>query len=537
MTVANAVRTTKTVADASGEYESLLPLWKRSRAACSGERFVKAHDRTLDVTSFRNFLTPFSPSMTQQQYDFYKAEAEWPGIVAMFSRMLVGGLLRKQPILSLPESAPDGADKWILGEFGQDGSPLIAVLDQVVWEELQTSRAWLFIDYPSVSEEEYQAMDQASRDRVRPYPVLWKAESVINFRYSTDAFGKRIIDRVITRGFEESYDTNEFHPDLIDTVRVHELDEGGFYRVRVYQLVAPATDVPVVNGQKQAPKQDNTPKFELVDVVEDILAHGERLDYIPAWPLNGSAEYQEPMLTALIDKEVHLYNKLSRRNHLMYGAATYTPVISSDMLDEDFQQIVDSGLGTWIKLRQNDTADILKTPTDALKDMEASIAAHIEEMAKMGIRMLTPETDQSGVALDLRNASQNAQVGTLNTKISNTMKQVICCMIKRRYGVDIDVHDVKFQLSSDFNPTPLGADWLRLATEWYSAGLIPRTVWLEILKHNDMLSPDYDDEDGKKEITADMDAAMKADVQSQKYVQEVVGEAAGATKPATPKVK
>jgi hypothetical protein len=140
----------------------------------------------------------------------------------------------------------------------------------------------------------------------------------------------------------------------------------------------------------------------------------------------------------------------------------------------------------------------------------ANAYASIEEMAKMGIRMLSPETAQSGVALDIRNAAQNAQMGVLNTKISNTMRQIIAFMIRWKYNIEIKIDDVQFELSADFNPTPLGADWLRLATEWYEKGLIPRSVWLQILKQNDMLSPDYDDEAGKQEITADMDAVMKA---------------------------
>jgi hypothetical protein len=98
---------------------------------------------------------------------------------------------------------------------------------------------------------------------------------------------------------------------------------------------------------------------------------------IPAWPLNGSIDALEPMLSPIIDKELSLYNKLSRRNHLLYGASTYTPVIVSDMSDDDFQNIVDSGLGTWIRLRQGDDAKVLETPTAALQDMDRAIAATI----------------------------------------------------------------------------------------------------------------------------------------------------------------
>jgi hypothetical protein len=62
--------------------------------------------------------------------------------------MLLGGLLRKQPILTLPEDAPEGAENWILNNFGQDDSTLISFLDSAIWEELQTSRAWVYVSYP-----------------------------------------------------------------------------------------------------------------------------------------------------------------------------------------------------------------------------------------------------------------------------------------------------------------------------------------------------------------------------------------------------
>jgi hypothetical protein len=149
--------------------------------------------------------------------------------------------------------------------------------------------------------------------------------------------------------------------------------------------------------------------------------------------------------------------------------------------------------------------------------MDRAIAASVEEMAKLGIRMLSPEAAQSGVALEIRNAAQTAQLGTLNSKISNVMSQIIVFMINWRYDLELKVSDIDFSLSADFNPTPLGADWLRLATEWYQAGLIPRTVWLQVLKQNDIIPPDYDDETGKKEINGDELLNKSADIGNSDY--------------------
>ena len=506
MTVVNAAQAAiKTVADPNAEYESLKKIWERSRAVCQGERFVKDYDGYVDTISFTNLLIPFSPSMTQQQFNFYKAEAELPGITAQFAKMLVGGLLRKSPTLTLPPEVPEEVHDWIMNEFGQDDSTLTAWLDNALWEEMQTSRAWDIVDYPQIQNAEN--MTKEENYEYKPYHCLYKAESVINWRTRKNAHGKLILDRLIIRGMVEEFDEqNEFHPKFRDTVWVHELDENEEYRVRIFKRPIDSSNVPVIAGQQQMDVTKNV--FVEVEVQDNIMMNGERLDFVPAWPLNGSIPVTQPMLSPIIDKEVALYNKTSRRNHLLYGASTYTPYICSDMGDEAFKEIVDGGLGTWLKLRAGDTAGVLETPTAALADMDRTIAAGIEEMAKLGIRMLTPETDQSGVALEIRNAAQTAQLGSLNNKISNTMKQIICFMIEWRFDVEVEESKVDFSLSADFSPVPLGSDWLRLATEWYQQGLIPRSIWLNILKHNDMIPPDYDDEEGQVEIAKDLETTM-----------------------------
>jgi len=499
MSVQNAVQPEKTVSDPTASYESIKPLWDRSRAVCSGERFVKDYDNTLDTLHFSNLLIPFSPTMTSSQYEFYKAEAELPGISAQFGKMLVGGLLRKKPILKLPESVPKDGLNWIMNNFGQDDASLAAFLDTALWEEIQTSRAWIYVDYPRVLNAEQLTPEET--EGLKPYPILWPAENVINWRTKLNSKGQRVLSQIVVRIYEESFARNEFHPDLVDTVYVHELDNNEQYQIRKYQKEVLEVAIPVINGKKQSNTKTNKEVFVLKETNTNILMNGERLSIIPAWPLNGSIEVIEPMLTPIIDREIALYNKISRRNHLLYGASTYTPVITSDMSDEDFDDIVSAGLGSWLRLKQGDTATVLETPTGALADMDRAIASTVEDMAKLGIRMLSPETAQSGVALDLRNAAQTAQLGTFNVKTSSTMADVIAFMLKWRYDLDIKPADITFSLSADFNPSPLGENWLRLITEWYEGGLIPRSIWIDILKHNDIVPPEYNDEVGRQEIT------------------------------------
>ncbi len=112
-------------------------------------------------------------------------------------------------------------------------------------------------------------------------------------------------------------------------------------------------------------------------------------------------------------------------------------------------------------------------------------------------------SDQSGVALSLRNAAQNAALATLNAKVSESMKKIIKHLVNWRYDTDVQETDIRFTLSGDFAPAPRGPEWMRLITEWYSGGLIPRTAFIELAKSNDALPTDYDDANGQNEISQD----------------------------------
>jgi hypothetical protein len=490
----NDARDEKGVGDPCASYDSMKETWKKIRAACDGHDAVIAYDmnKGLDTLNFSNLLIPFSPSMDITQYKFLLSEAEWPGVTSVYLRVLLGGLLRKLPKLELPESFQnkEEATNWIQHMFGEDGCSLAAFLDSAVFEELQTARAWVHVDHKVVEEEDEEALLEGSR----PFARFYKAEDIINWKITDNK-----LSRVVIRAIEEVEVEGEFHPRLRQVVYVHEVANGK-YQVRKFEKRADESEVQVVAGQRQAKTQ--TEHFAEGET-RVVLINGEPIDFLPLWPLNGSARISQPPLTAFVNKEISLYNKTARRNHLMYTAATYTPVICSDMTDEEFQHIVDGGLGTWIHLQKGDTAAVLQTPTEALEDMEKAIAQAYDELARLGVRMLAPEAAQSGVALELRNAAQSAQLGTLNTKISSTLRAIIAFMLNWRYEAELSASDIDFSLSEDFNPVPLGADWLRLVTEWYEKGFLPRSSWLQIMKLNDILPPDYDDLEGVEEINKD----------------------------------
>ena len=488
----------------SASYMSMKPLWKKARAVLQGEAHSKAHDEYVE-RDYSNLLLPFSPSMTQQQYDFYKSEAELPGLTTQYARVLISALLRKQSQLTLPEELGEDAYNWITKDMTLDGASLFNFLDSAIWEELQTSRAWVYIDRPTVSDSELEMMSPEERMTISPYPVLIKAENVINVQVKTHPVTRiKTLTRWVTRYITEEYDNdNPWHPNYIDTVCDHYLDEEGMLVLDYYRKESGSHQVSAINGVIEQEYEDSADGgFVLYDTVYP-MKFGQRLQRIPAFPLNGQIEPIEPVLMPLIDREVSLYNKVSRRNHLLYGAATYTPVVQSDMTDEEFEELVNAGLGTWLRVRKDESITVLETPTGALSDMDRAIEATVAEMAKMGIRMLSPEQAASGVALEIRNASQTAQLGTMNAKISGSMQEILAFMINWKYDTDYTGNDIQFQLSSDFAATVGGEGAMRLVSEWYQSGIISRETWVNIAKYNDFLPADYNDDEAIESIQTD----------------------------------
>jgi hypothetical protein len=488
------------------EYESMVRIWKRCRAILNGELYAKEHDRYVDQVNYTNLLVPFSPRMSQEQYRWYVAEAELPGLTSQYAKILTGGLLRKPPEINLPDTVPEGAEAWLRNRFTEDGRPIIAFLDAAIWEELSTSRGWVSVDFPVVPD--YANLDPEQKKMIAPYPVLWRAEDVINWQTGIDgSTGRPALTRVVFRYIDRSYKDSEWHPNLRIVAVDHYLDEADIYRVQYYTKEGEAT-VDLINGDLKMTQIFGTELFSNDHWIADgdpitPMMWGEPMTSLPIFPLNGEVALEAPMLTPLIDKEIALYNKVSRRNHLMYGASTFTPVVFSDMSNEDFTSVVNAGLGSWIKLGSGDKIDAFRTPTDALADMDRAIESSLAEMTRMGVRILAPEGDQSGIALEIRNSSLTAQLGLMNNKLSATMAEVVKLMLRWRYGRDLEVEDLEFKLSADFNPTPLGSEWARLVTEWYQNRLIPRSVWLSVAKQHDILPADYDDQMGMEEIGQD----------------------------------
>jgi len=482
----------KSIGDPRSEWTSAEQSWLRSRAVIEGPGAAREHDKLI---SFNNLLVPFSVKMTQQQYELLLAEAELPCITAQFQKILVESLLRKRPTLSLKGN--EQFENWILDEFGQDGAPIEPVIADALQEELATGFAWAFVDHPRVTEAMLEEMTTEERKNVRPYVVVRRAEEVINWQYGIDNTGRRQLLYVVIRTFVSKPVPGSVHPQVSEVIYKHFLDEQGEYSIEEF-VGSERPEIPSTAGRAGDNKTGGG-GYVSRGVIK-ITAVGTPLKYIPAWPLSANSDVITSPLMPIVEKEIALYNKMTRRNHLLYNASTFTPVVIGDISRENFNDVVDGGLGTWMLLPAGSSVDVLATPTAALGDYDRAIENALEEIAALGVRMLSPQSQKSGVALKIHNAAQTAQLGALNTDVANTWRQVIRCMIHWYTGVEPPLESITFSLSSDFLSSAQGEVLLRMVGDWCERGLIDRKLFIHVLNQNGLLPDGYNDEDAQKSL-------------------------------------
>ena len=482
----------KSIGTPNAVYESLREVYRNNRAVLSGESYVKALDT---APSYNNLLKPFSDVMTQEQYDIYKAEAELPAWVEQYARTLVSGLLRKEPQIRLPESMPEEQHNevmtWLESTFGQYDESLLTFLDSALWEELNNSRAFVLLTYPNLDRQLERG------ETLEPYPILLKGESIINWRTDVDRrTGKLVLTSVVIYSEEAEYtDENPWHPNYIPTVYWHYLDGDGYYVVEKHQNRTGYEKSIAIAGQIQQLPSVNTDDWTLVARDDDIRFGNQRMDFLPVYPLNGHIEPIEPILTNLITKELHQYQRLSGRNHLQNGTRAYTVLVKSDQIKaKDQEQFKRQGLGSIWFLNSDDDADVLAPPHEALAEFYKSIEASYEEMSNLGMRLMSPEVRShvSGVAINLQQGASVSILASLNTRISETMRNIIASMVNWRYGTDYAIGDFSFSLSSDFTAGPIGIEGVRLIGEWYLRGMVDADAWIYAAKKNDLLPSDWD---------------------------------------------
>ena len=472
------------VGDPNRVYDSLAPHYRVNKAVVGGASEVKKLDRSV-MSDGSNLLLPFSPAMTAASYDWYKNLSEFPGFTDQYTQVLVSGLVRKDPALTI-EGVDDSEERldWILNDFTRDGNSLDGFLKMALKEEMTTSRAFIQVNYP------------ASGDRKLAYPTLIYGEQVINWRATDNQLSLLVVKKNVLVDYSEAEISNNaqlvYHQKNVERVYVHRLNEG-LYEVREYRHSSEDNVMPkgIVDGRPDDASSPYSGTDWILHAVEENIRIGsERLDFLPLFPLNGEVEPKVPLISHMIERELTLYNLLSRSNYLLYNSAAYTPIFYGDFSEDQATLVEERGIGRMLFLPEGARAEILSSPIEALDSYLNRIQQTVEDMAKLGARIINAElqTHQSGTAVNSARAPQVSQLSSLSGSVSSQLRKVIVLMIRWSYPGETPVVD--FKLSPDYEDDVLGVEWARLFGEWYDKGIFPEGYFTRFLRNEGVLRVD-----------------------------------------------
>ena len=413
------------VAKAHEEYFAYAPLWLRYRACLGGQEAVKLHDRLYpDI----RILQLYRRGISTEDQRFYASRAYWPAIVSTYAQVLERALLRSAPLIQLPP-ALEPEREWLEQQIGENGESLADFLSKMISSELTSSRAWVRTSLAEGGE--------------YPFAEVIPAERVIDWRTAMVDGRERLVQVRIVRTVSE-FNFETFDEEFEDVIEVHELVEGR-YQIRVYRGATSTTTAGL-----------NSSSYQLSETLTNISGQSGPIDFLPIFPVNGSIDPVQPLLSHLCNIEIDTYNLSTRLENLFSAASMPTVVVKDSNLatqtSRDDQIALERGYGSFVYVNSEASVEFLAAPVDAISHFQAEIQSKYELLAKLGIRMLSSEggTNQSGDALRIRNNFSQITLSYLSMLFSRATKRLITELMAWR-GLSFDPNDIDVTLSSSMS--------------------------------------------------------------------------------------
>lgn len=434
--------------------------WKKCRDVSEGESAIhsareqylpRLAEETDESYNLRLGMTPFF-------------NATWRTIAG-----LRGMLFRKPPTVEISSGILDDLDNIDLA-----GTSMSDLAQEVVEEALTVGRVGLMVDYPQVFDADLLTQADIRARGLRTTVVLYKTESIINWKTSTIGGGKRLTMVVLQEQATVEGKT-EFHHASETRYRVLDLVNGA-YRQRLFKINDKDEDVllsesyPLMNNMtmgfipfvfigvdKLGPEVDSPP---LVDLINTNLKHyGQATSYERGCFFSGLPT----MFISGHESDSPIYIGGNVANSLINPAAKayYVEVT-----------------GNFSALRTN------------LEDKK-------REMAVLGARML--EEQKLGVeaaeAIARRHNGEESFLSAIAQTVSKGLTLAIDWYAMWQ-GVE---SDNVYEINRDFVPTKMDSQTLTAMVGAWQLGAFSKETLFQNLKHGEIISDSttFEEEESK----------------------------------------
>jgi hypothetical protein len=467
------------------QHVAMLPVWERIRDAVAGEDAIKAKG-AMYLPELGGQAERVTGSAAED-YDNYKARAVWYGATGRTVTGLLGAVFRKPPdIQNVPPALQPRLDNVDLV-----GTPLTTFLRNATTEVLTVGRYGILVDA------------LAGAGAPTPSLIGWKAEQIRNWRVVIRK-GLPVLDQVILLEDIQVPNPDGFGAQASNQYRIHELDEDGLYRVRVYPLDA--------SGQPTADPKVYEPRMR-----------AKRLDFVPfvfLGALNLEPAVGKSPILDLVDMNIKHYLNSADLEWGRHFTALPTPWV-----------ITSIEKGTWPlgptcvwELPLGSEVGMLEFTGTGLASLERAMEEKEKKMAMLGARLLEEQKRAAEAAETqrLRQAGESATLASTVNNVSEGTTKALGWFVTWAGGKG---EDVVAQLNKDFVDVRLSAADAEKFMHVWQAGGMSQDSYLHLLKGGEVLPPERTVEE---EIELIEQEAVAQDVAALERGKEGKGKGEGA---------
>ena len=417
------------------DYAAWIGTWQMLEDCYAGEQAIKAKGTTY---------LPRLTAMDDNDYLGYKMAAEFYPAFSRTVQGLLGSVFRLPPVPSVPAAMKD----W-LDDISLSGVSLESMVKKDMEQKFITGRYGLIVD------------KEEGETGGRLYVRAYEADDIINWRQAT-VRGSLVTTLVVLSEDRYALGADEFEYKEEEIYRVLDLDEFGFYRVRIF----------VYNADTQIWHVKST-LFPTV--------RGERLDFIP-FVFDGVTD-----LTPYCDKPPLLDLATTCLGHYRLTADYYDAILFSSkpqpwVAGGGQQKTLRIGSRTAWMLPPGAQAGYLEYAGGGISDIRQALMDKEGRMARLGAAVL--EEPKLGVeAAETARINQAGKTSVLTNMTGTTSLAWTRTLQTMAWWGGLTAErndpDIMLKMNMEFIESQLSpADLLSLVQSWQARGISQNTlVW------------------------------------------------------------
>ncbi|MGE0470730.1 MAG: DUF4055 domain-containing protein [Nitrospira sp.] len=440
------------------EYLVSTRQWQRCRDAIAGSDAIK--DGGV------RYL-PYLSEQTSEEYNAYKSRALWYGASARTLQGLMGAVMRKDPVFTVPEALEP-----LLADVSLNGSPATTFAKKILGEVLQVGRVGVLVDLPTETD-----------STPRPYWSIYTAESIINWR-TRMIDGVETLVLVVLKERKVSPKPTDFYvEDETQICRVLKIDDEGYYAVELHSL------------------QGN----EAPEIIHPTL-RGKRLTYIPFCffgPTTITPAIEKPPLLDLVDVNLSHYRSSADLEHGRHFCGLPTPWVAGFPADKELR--IGSSIA-WVASDAGAQAGMLEFTGQGLGALEKALETKEQLMAVLGARLLeeSKKAVEASDTLEMRYSGEQSVLRSVAMTIGNGLSRVLEWSA---LWMDVRPEEAKTavaNMNTDFIDAQMSFDQLESLVRSWQAGAMTYQTMYSLMERGEITRPGVTWEDEKEALEVEM---------------------------------